>query len=514
MIHKSYSELMKEIAPERLYYGLLAHGLFNEKLPPIFSSVNFFDYCQNQTNKLNNIKSTYIFYENMREINIPRQLGIPNPIAYQQLCKCLSDNWYRICDHFDKFTSFQSYKISRTHIRKLRNKQTLFEMNYKRWQIDGDPEPDLMIDKKYLVKSDITKCFPSIYTHSLPWALVGKSTAKANRSHNFWYNEIDYYTQNLRNGETHGLMIGPHASNLLSEIILTVVDYNLFQKGWDSFIRYIDDYSCYVESYNDGQRFISDLSDELRNFDLTINYSKNSISKLPIASTKHWKRQINAIKRKNKNEIMNYTEIQAYLDNVIEIMNNNDTLSSILNYAIKVLSSQKMTDNAREYYVKTILHYATIYPYLIPLLEKYVFKNCKLNSQIITKFTNKIFKDGIQCNYIDEICFSLYYALKYNVILTNEKGEIDSILDSNNCIILLLGYLYMKKQKNKTACKKLIDNAYRLSINNDDDFGQYWLFIYELLPKSKLRGVWKDMKDKGVTFLKQGAFKNGKQSTS
>ena len=33
-------------------------------------------------------------------------------------------------------------------------------------------------DKKYIVKTDIENCFPSMYTHSLPWALVGKGIAK------------------------------------------------------------------------------------------------------------------------------------------------------------------------------------------------------------------------------------------------------------------------------------------------------------------------------------------------
>jgi len=505
MVQESYSDLMKEITPEQLYYGLLAHGLFNEKLPPIFSSVIFFDYCQNQTKDFKDTRSTYIFYENMRNINIPRQLGIPHPIAYQQLCKCLKNNWYNICEHFEKYTSFQSYKISRIHIRKMKNNQSLFGMNYKNWKIDGTPEPDLILGKKYLVETDITNFFPSIYTHSLPWALIGKAIAKTNRNNKFWYNNIDHCIQNLKNGETHGLLIGPHASNLISEIIMTVIDYNLYHKGWDSFVRSIDDYVCYVNTFDEGQKFISDLSEELREFDLAINYKKTSVSKLPLASTEHWIRQINTIKVRKEKDVMNYKEIQAYLDSVIEIMNNNNTLSSILNYAIKVLSNQKMTGNAREYFVKTILHYATIYPYLIPLLENYVFENYKLNDQLIEKFTNTIFKDGIQYNYIDEICFSLYYALKYNIVLSNENNEIELILDSNNCIILLLAYLYMKKQNNKVACKKLINKAHKLSIN-EDDLGQYWLFVYELLPKGKLTGVWADMKDKGVTFLKQGTF--------
>jgi hypothetical protein len=37
---------------------------------------------------------------------------------------------------------------------------------------------------------------------------------------------------------------------------------------------------------------------------------------------------------------------------------------------------------------------------------------------------------------------------------------------------------------------------------DDGDFSRNWLFIYEVLPKSSLRGEWKDMKEKQVTFLK------------
>lgn len=69
-------------------------------------------------------------------------------------------------------------------------------------------------------------------------------------------------------------MIGPHASNLLSELILTVVDKNLYDKDW-RYIRNIDDYTCYVESMEDGQKFLLELGSELRQFDLTLNFKKN-----------------------------------------------------------------------------------------------------------------------------------------------------------------------------------------------------------------------------------------------
>ncbi|EAJ2422676.1 RNA-directed DNA polymerase, partial [Campylobacter coli] len=69
------------------------------------------------------------------------------------------------------------------------------------------------------------------YTHSIPWVLIGKIGAKKNKGFTkLYYNKIDNATQWLNYGETHGILIGPHSSNLISEIILVAVDYKLSKK--------------------------------------------------------------------------------------------------------------------------------------------------------------------------------------------------------------------------------------------------------------------------------------------
>ena len=77
----------------------------------------------------------------------------------------------------------------------------------------------------------------------------------------------------VKHGETHGLLIGPHVSNLLSEIILVKIDKILYDKGW-RYIRNIDDYTCYVSTYEDGQLFLTELSEQLKAYDLTLNHKK------------------------------------------------------------------------------------------------------------------------------------------------------------------------------------------------------------------------------------------------
>ncbi len=225
--------------------------MFSEKLPPIFTSELFMRHCEEnlENSKLNsNIKGgySYIYYENIRNINIPRPIDIPDPFAYHFLCLEIRKNWLSIKNHFKECTNGHSYKISRIHIRKRKDVKSLFKMNYNNLKRDDSPEIDLIIGSNYQINADISKCFQSIYTHSIPWALVGKKYAKERKNErDNWFNDLDIKTHNIRNDETHGLLIGPHASNLLSEIILCKVDDELYKKGW-KFLRYIDDYKCYV----------------------------------------------------------------------------------------------------------------------------------------------------------------------------------------------------------------------------------------------------------------------------
>ena len=305
----------------------------------------------------------------MRNINTPRPLGIPNPVAYQCLCKYISEIWPQLQQYFEEETKAQEHIISRTHIRKMKGSDSLFSMNYKNWKDDGTPEPDLLLGAKYLVHADVSNCFPSIYTHALSWALVGKDVAKQNQKDGSqWYNELDFHTRNVKHGETHGLLIGPHVSNLLSEIILVKIDKILYDKGW-RYIRNIDDYTCYVSTYEDGQLFLTELSEQLKAYDLTLNHKKTSIDELPTASVEQWVRKINTFTAFDTKEKMNFKEVRAYLDMAIELMQENNDNAAILNYAMKVLAKKQLTENAKLYYVKTIFHLSVIYPYLVSLLE-------------------------------------------------------------------------------------------------------------------------------------------------
>ncbi len=528
-IIKSYIDCLDELSKDELFDGLLGYGLFAEKIPPFLSSETFLEKIKSSTDNFgfDNKARRFTNYESMRNINIPRILSIPHPIAYMNQCEVLKKNWRKIKKYFKEKTEDNTYKVSRIHVRKIDNSSKIFqtcyqnmddinlddypelevnhifEMGHKNFCTDDYPEPKLMIGKKYLIKADISNCFPSMYTHSIPWALVGKEESKQNKTNDSkWYNKIDEKCRNLKEAETHGILIGPHASNIISEIVLVAVDKKLTDKGYE-YIRNIDDYTCYVKTYEDAEKFLIDLSSELKKFNLVLNHKKTEILELPLASMEHWIRKINTFIFPDENSKLKLNEIRAFLDITLDLMKDNKENSAILNYAIKVLSGKEMTDNAKQYFLDTVHHLVLIYPYLVFLLEEKIFLNFNIKKSDIEEMSKNIFKIGKERNLYEAMSYSVYFSIKYDFKLADNLFD---IIDTNrDTILMLLAYLHDKKFLNSSTNfnRTTIGKKYKvLAQSLQDDIDEYWLFIYEVLTVGLLKDEWKKMKQENISFIK------------
>lgn len=502
---------MDEISCDELYEGLLAYGLFAEKLLPVFTAVPFFHYCKTISVPFKACWNEYIRFRTMRNINVPRLMGIPNPFKYQRVCSELRDNWDMIRAHFHEQTDGQSYRVSRIHVRKQHNEKRIFDMNYKNWRVDGNPESDLLIHEKgvsrFLVQADISTCFPSIYTHSIPWALVGKEVAKQNvKNKDIWYNRIDRACSDMRNGETHGLLIGPHTSNLLSEIILTVVDKELYEKGY-RYARNIDDYNCYVNSHNEALLFLRDLEESLREFDLPLNHKKTKIIELPVGIEKNWKHQLGDFPKVGESGMVEYPQVNTFIDTALMLATETGNFA-IMNYAIKKLKGSKLSDNGKKLAAKRFMHMAALYPYLLHLMEKYVFTPLRVDKRDIKALSDTIYRNAANQNDYESLCYSIYFAVRYDFVLDEfehdyERAQ-DYVIKSKDCLLLIMTWIYFMKQnhwnRNATQVKPLNRVARELK---EIDMDRYWLFCYEALTFDKFSGEWKSMKQAGISFIRK-----------
>ncbi len=160
-------------------------------------------------------------------------------------------------------------------------------------------------EKKYnkLLKFDIAKCFDSIYTHSIVWALTDKGLVKDNikSSLNTFGGKFDRLLQDLNYGETNGIVIGPEFSRVFSELMLQQIDRDVFnhlipegfnhQTTYEVF-RYVDDYFVFYNEETDKDIILKQFRLALKQYNLAINnektieYEKPLITELTIAKLK------------------------------------------------------------------------------------------------------------------------------------------------------------------------------------------------------------------------------------
>jgi len=157
----------------------------------------------------------------------------------------------------------------------------------------------IRLEKKfrYQLSLDISKCFDSVYTHSIAWATKSKNEAKENTSALSFGNQFDKVMQRLNHNETSGICIGPEASRIFAEIILAKVDQNARRSLEEASpsIRDGVDYECrrYVDNYyvfsNDpltAEQVEHELSIALREYNLHLNTAKRELDKRPFYSKK------------------------------------------------------------------------------------------------------------------------------------------------------------------------------------------------------------------------------------
>nr|WP_298821459.1 antiviral reverse transcriptase Drt3b [uncultured Roseibium sp.] len=145
-----------------------------------------------------------------------------------------------------------------------------------------------------LLKLDISKCFDSIYTHSMPWALLGGMATKDHlaKSKKTFGGRFDTLLQDMNNGETNGIVIGPEFSRIFAELILQEVDNelqrrlrldeNLYHKVDFEIFRYVDDFFVFHRTEVQAQLIERHLTAILREFKLNLNTSKAITIEKPI----------------------------------------------------------------------------------------------------------------------------------------------------------------------------------------------------------------------------------------
>jgi len=142
---------------------------------------------------------------------------------------------------------------------------------------------------KYMLRVDIARCFDSIYTHSIAWALRGKEFSKENKIPNFFESEFDKFMQDSNWGETNGIPIGAEVSRIFAEIILQSVDLNIERDlaritNKIDIRRYVDDYYAFANTLEHINEIKNTIDICASFYNLHLNEKKTEIHERPLVS--------------------------------------------------------------------------------------------------------------------------------------------------------------------------------------------------------------------------------------
>jgi hypothetical protein len=144
----------------------------------------------------------------------------------------------------------------------------------------------------YLLKLDVARCFESLYTHSIEWAMRGKQFSKEHlsRQSNTFESSFDAAIRHGNWDETHGILVGPEYSRIFAEIILQSADRSI-SMGLPSSIgphvikRYVDDYYVFANKSSDLDFIEGLIRKSLLELNLHLNDKKREVLSRPFVSS-------------------------------------------------------------------------------------------------------------------------------------------------------------------------------------------------------------------------------------
>ena len=160
------------------------------------------------------------------------------------------------------------------------------------WQVIEQQSIELALTYEYVLHTDITDCYGSIYTHSVPWAIHTKPVAKVNRYGNDLIgNTIDKHLRDMAYGQTNGIPQGSVLMDFIAEMVLGFADLELSSRIQQEniqdyeIIRYRDDYRIFSNNPQVAELITKLLTEILIDLGMRLNAHKTIVSNNVVKSS-------------------------------------------------------------------------------------------------------------------------------------------------------------------------------------------------------------------------------------
>ncbi len=464
---------------------MVAFGYLAKEIPSEFqteSLAKVLDKIQfdSLTNKDKSIWAKPIQFTIPNGEGFRRLISIPSPLHQILLCKLISENWEQLQVFFGQSSiSMTTPVVSAEENIAIESKINIKEkMNIRMKYLHN---------KNYILQTDISRFYPTIYTHVIPWAYHTKDYIKKNlNKKSLLGNKIDSRIQFMQDGQTFGIPIGPATSQVISEIVATAIDVD-FKELIDSEVpgfRYTDDIEYYFDTEELAKEALSKIHKVVNTYQLELNPIKTKIIKAPVAFEPEWKQYFSRYFFR-KTMLGQRSDLNSYFSRAFSFKHSSQD-KGVLQYALKKVRSEIILEENWDIFESLLLHSAfsdhSTLPVVLEIFELYIIKDYHINQERIKEFLEKLIKLNIHQENHFEVCWALVYSKRIEISLSKEVTNL--LLNAEDSITCILTMILSDKGLLEG---NLNFNRYKRYLNKEELYGSNWLFAYEAFKQGWLR---------------------------
>lgn len=504
---------------QKILKSLLGSGYFPKELPPVFTTENFGEHASSiledwRASSIYSIKTSRKFgkingkqhagkyeyngvnFADPEVISKPKKLyerrniHITHPIPQALLSREIAENWKEL-----------HRVLSR---RRFSEDEIIVSARYER-SIKGINFPLHRAKKDYieatsdwLVRTDIARFYPSIYTHSIPWAAYGKERVKNNLKsyRGSFADRLDALVRACNRNQTIGIPIGPETSRILAEIISSRIDdeyAKVMRVGGKTVIdRLQDDWVVGAKTLEAAENIIAAISGCYREFGLDINGSKTSVTHILASSHESWKSEISGFLSHRRGDLQG-VRLEEFMNLCLRLQLACPS-EPVMNYALSVIEGRRFVGVDLRTLESFILKVAAVSPSSLDRVCRIIlnvnFDEGGLSRSRISRRFVDLAERHCDNGALFEVIWLLYAIRGLKVPFRSSKIA-DYVEYAPTSAIRLL----LMDMKQKGACvSRLPIGTWEREISEDRVLLDWsWLYAYEAIRKGWLKGPAKIM---------------------
>ena len=486
--------------------SMLARGYFPRELPPVFSTASFANASGSLAGPFPNEWTSPATLNLARPGTLRRRLAIPNPFAQRRLVQLCVANWQTLRPHLSQSPVSLSSPRPRSTGRSLQFRVP--------WSDLPSVRLARMAGARFTVLADVSAYYRSIYTHSIEWALHTKKHAKANlaaRGPRLLGGELDHAIQLGQDGQTKGIPIGPDTSLLISELILSAIDAQMWlthPRLPNSCLRLMDDLEYYARTRSEAEDVLTAWDGLLSGFDLALNPKKTCILDGIIPSDAPWRVQISQLRIRTSSDRMLANDFHSAFAVALQLSRDNPD-DAVLTYALTRLRSSATGPLTWAAFADMLLASSSAEPSSLSVVARSLVAGQTggrpLELGRIADTMNGICYYHAPLEHGSEVAWSLYVIRELGLTLdASAAARVARMLD--NCALLLLLDLI-----SRGSVQSPIPDVSSILARAGDPLARVsedWLLAYECARTKWCSDVhfqsenrWKELLQAGVAFF-------------